>query len=74
MTVAQQPMTRKDALAAFAAAATGAAIVSAAPLAAFADETATLEMSVDSVPTDWGLTRQYYPVSIFSRLCLPPYI
>lgn len=54
-------------IAAFSAGATGVLVGAAAP--AFAAEEATAPAVDESgPPTDWGLTKQYYPVSTVCRL------
>lgn len=58
-----QAISRKDALSAFTAAAVGVAL-GVSP--ALADEAAPAQ--AEGPPTDWGLTKQYYPVGFVLHL------
>lgn len=64
-----QGMSRKNAIAAFSAGAAAMLGAAAVPAAVFAAEEAAApaaaapETTADGVPKDWGLTKQYYPVS-----------
>lgn len=64
-------MSRKNAIAAaFSAGAAGVLLSSAPVLAEEAAAPATAPAAAgDGPPTDWGLTKQYYPVSVFVALC-----
>lgn len=60
-------MSRKDAIAAFSAGAAAVLGAAAVPAAVFAAEEAAAPPAAapavsDGPPTDWGLTKQYYPV------------
>ena len=62
-----QGMSRKDAIAAFSAGAAAVLGAAAVPAAVFAAEEAAAPTEAapavsDGPPTDWGLTKQYYPV------------
>lgn len=61
-----QGMSRKDAIAAFSAGAAAVLGAAAVPAAVFAAEEAAAPAEApvvsDGPPTDWGLTKQYYPV------------
>lgn len=63
-------MSRKNAIAAFSAGAAGLLLGSAVAVpSVFAAEEASAPAAApaaarDSPPTDWGLTKQYYPVRV----------
>eukprot|EP00903_Cladosiphon_okamuranus_P013551 g12622.t2 len=65
MSVGDEGMTRKDAIAAFSAGAGALLGAATVPAAAFAAEEAAAPteapVASDGPPTDWGLTKQYYP-------------
>ncbi|CBN76956.1 photosystem II 11 kDa protein [Ectocarpus siliculosus] len=65
MSVGDEAMSRKNAIAAFSAGAAAVLGAAAVPAAVFAAEEAAAPapaaVSEDGPPSDWGLTKQYYP-------------